>query len=330
MNTHLNGHRPTAPRLGPGDAVDLHLHTLASDGFWTPEDLIDHLAERGITVAAVCDHDTQRSVLEAIRLGQDRGIYIIPGVEVTVTWGGRQWHLLVYGIHPERRDPGAAAFQAALTQLDAILQGRAVDARRRLEASGRALPSLAEILAGRPMWPFHILSAAIQDKHVPNLKESAELVVELGGNFTADLPLSEVVAAAHEAGGICVMAHPGRGDSVGLMTEADLDKMLIDIPLDGLEAHYRSYTDAQTALYREMALRRGLLISCGSDSHALGKPVDPRPWHAAWCRDLLDRLGVTVTPGDGPDWLPGADRQAVAPVPLKPAPEPEPVATQTP
>ena len=327
MNTRLNGNHPYDPaqptqptlRLGPTDAVDLHLHTLASDGFWTPADLIGHLAENRITVAAVCDHDTQRSVAEAIRLGQERGVHIIPGVEVTTTWRDRQWHLLVYGIHPDRRDPDATAFQAALTELDAILQNRAVDARRRLEASGRALPSLGEILAGRPMWPFHVLSAAIQDKHVPNLKESAELVVELGGNFTADLPIADVVTAAHEAGGICVMAHPGRSDSVGIMTEADLDAMLIEFPLDGLEAHYRSYTDAQTALYREMAQKRGLLISCGSDSHALGKPVDPRPWQAAWCRDLLGRLGVTVDPSDGPDWWPGADRGAVAPAFPKPA-----------
>jgi hypothetical protein len=115
------------------------------------------------------------------------------------------------------------------------------------------------------------------------------------------------------------MAHPGRSDSVGIMTEADLDDMLIEFPLDGLEAHYRSYTDAQTALYREMAQKRGLLISCGSDSHALGKPVDPRPWHASWCRDLLGRLGVTVDPSDGPDWWPGADRGAVAPIPPKTA-----------
>ena len=319
MNTLSNGHHPAAPRLAPTSPVDLHLHTLASDGFWKPADLIDHLAEKGITVAAVCDHDTQRSVLEAIRLGRERGIHIIPGVEVTTTWGGRQWHLLVYGIHPDRRDPSATAFQAALTQLDAILQNRAVDARRRIEASGRALPSLGEILAGRPMWPFHVLSAAIQDKHVPSLKESAELVIELGGEFTADLPLGEVVAAAQEAGGVCVVAHPGRSDSVGIMTEADLDKMLVDIPLDGLEAHYRSYTDAQTALYRQMAQSRGLLISCGSDSHAPGKPVDPRPWRAAWCQDLLARLGVGVDPSDGPDWLPGMDTHATAPVPPKAA-----------
>jgi predicted metal-dependent phosphoesterase TrpH len=316
------------PRLAADDAVDLHLHTLASDGFWTPAALIDYLAERTFKVASVCDHDTQRSVAEAIRLGRERGVHIIPGVEVTCRWEGRQLHVLVYGIDPERRDPAAAAFQAGMARLDADLQERAVDARRRIERSGRALPALAEIIGGRPLWPFHVLSAAIQDKHAANLTQAANLVVELGGVFTADLAFEEVVVNAHEAGGLCVMAHPGRADAVGVVTEADFDRILATIPLDGLEAHYRSYTDAQTALYRDMAQRRGLLVSCGSDSHAPGKPVDPRPYRAEWCRDLLARLGIEVDPPPNGDqtWRPGADAFAVAPKlvpePTSPAPVP--------
>ena len=309
------GARP--PRLNPLDAVDLHLHTLASDGAWTPEALLDHLVSNGFRVAAVCDHDTQRSVPDAMRLGRERGVYVIPGVEVTTRWADRQWHLLVYGIDPHRHDHAAAPFQAVLAEQDATLQGLAADARDRVEASGRALPSLEEIVAGRPMWPFHVLSAAIKDGHAKGLKEAAELVTELGGGFNADVPLGRVVTAAHEAGGICIIAHPGRSDSVGVMTEADLDAMLAEIPIDGLEAHYRSYTDAQTALYRNLATARGLLISCGSDSHAPQQPVDPRPWRAAWCAPLLERLGVMVVPlpDGGPAWTAGMDPLAAAPAP---------------
>ena len=301
--------------LRPADAVDLHLHTLASDGSWTPEALIGHLAEHGFRVAAVCDHDTQRSVLEAIRLGAERGIPVIPGVEVTTRWADRQWHLLVYGIRPDRTDSAAAPFLGALAELDATLQRIAEDARRRFEASGRALPSLPEVLAGRPMWPFHVLFTAIKDGHVKDLKTAAELTVELGGTFTADLPLERVVAAARKAGGLCVVAHPGRSDSVGVMTAADLDAMLAEFPIDGLEAHYRSYTDEQTALYRGLAADRGLLVSCGSDSHAPGVPVDPRPWRAAWCAELLRRLGVAVeaAPTGERAWAVGMDPRAVAP-----------------
>jgi len=303
--------------LAPTDPVDLHLHTLASDGFWTPAALVDHLAANGIRVGAVCDHDTQRSVLETTRRAAKRGIRIVPAVEVTTRWHDRQWHLLVYGIRPDRTDDAAAPFRAALADLDAALMAAAEDARRRIEAAGKPLPCLEEIVAGRPIWPFHVLSAAIREGHGRGLKEAAELVTALGGTFTADLPLGRVVAAAHQAGGICVVAHPGRSDSVGEVTEADIEAMLTDIPIDGLEAHYRSYTDEQTARYREIAARRGLLISCGSDSHAPKQPVDPRPWRAAWCAALLGRLGLEVAPlADGePVWAPGIDPLAAAPSP---------------
>lgn len=310
-----NGRAPS-DTLGPTDPVDLHLHTLASDGAWTPAALVDHLAAGGFRVAAVCDHDTQRSVLETTRRASRRGIRIVPGVEVTTRWNERQVHLLVYGIRPDRGDAAAATFRGVLAELDALLLGMAEDARQRLEASGRALPCLEEIAAGRPLWPFHVLSAMIREGHVANLKTAAELVTELGGGFNADLPLPDVVSAAHEAGGICVVAHPGRADSIGAITADDLAAMVAEIPIDGLEAHYRSYTDEQTALYRDLARQHGLLISCGSDSHAPKHPVDPRPWRAAWSADLLGRLGIEVALEASLDevWQPGMDPLAVPPV----------------
>jgi predicted metal-dependent phosphoesterase TrpH len=311
---------PPDGTLQPTDAVDLHLHTLASDGFWTPAALVDHLVASGIRVAAVCDHDTQRSVLETTRRAAKRGVRIVPGVEVTTRWRDRQWHLLVYGIRPDRADDAAAPFRAVLADLDAALMAAAEDARRRIETSGKPLPCLEEIVAGRPLWPFHVLSAAIREGHARGLKDAAEMVTALGGTFTADLPLGRVVAAAHKAGGLCVVAHPGRSDSVGEVTEADIDAMLADIPLDGLEGHYRSYTDEQTARYRGIAERRGLLVSCGSDSHAPKQPVDPRPWRAAWCAELLGRLGIGVAPvaAGEPVWAPGMDPLAAAPSPPGP------------
>ncbi len=295
--------------LRADDSVDLHLHTIASDGFWTPEALIDRLASDNFKVVSVCDHDTQRSVAESIRLGQDRGVTVIPGVEVTCSWEDRQLHILVYGIHPDSRDSTSRDFRNLLGQIDGELHANALDAKDRFERSGRALPSLERIRDGRLLWPFHVLSAVIEDKHAPNLKESAELLVTLGGRFTADLPLDAVVKAAHQANGLCLVAHPGRADAVGVVTEEDFDRMRAEIPIDGLEAHYRSYTDAQTTQYRRIAIDRDMLISCGSDSHGPMKPVDPRKWNAIWCADLLGRFGfdVETEPSEQFAWMPGMD-----------------------
>jgi hypothetical protein len=99
--------------------------------------------------------------------------------------------------------------------------------------------------------------------------------------------------------------------------------MLVEIPIDGVEAHYSSHTDEQTALYRRLASEKGLLISAGSDSHAPYQPVNPRPWRAIWAAELLARLGVIVepvAPGEA-IWEPGMDPLAPLPKPPEPAPD---------
>lgn len=304
-------------RLAYDARVDLHLHTLASDGGWKPDELIDYLAEREFRVVAVCDHDTQRSVPAAMARGRERGVVVIPAVEVTARWDDRQYHVLVYGIAPDREDEAAQPFLTMLAEQDQRLQALAEDARARLEASGKALPSLQTVLDGRTMWPFHVMMAAITDKHVANLKEASDLVVALGSNFTTDEPLARVVATAHEAGGVCILAHPGRPNLGPALDAETLERMLAEAPIDGLEAYYRSYTDEDTARYRELVERFGLLGSTGSDSHAPGVPVDPRPWRAIWCAPLLGRFGIEVAPPpDGEAvWAPGMDPFAAKPGP---------------
>ncbi|MGC4191173.1 MAG: PHP domain-containing protein [Thermomicrobiales bacterium] len=321
MSQTVPASSPTIRTLAATDAVDLHLHTAASDGFWRPAELVDYLADNGFTVGAVCDHDSQASVLEAIRQGERRGVTIVPGIEVTTRWEGRQWHLLVYGIRPDDERSEARPFLEMVETTDAAFREIARDARQRVEASGRPLPSLPKVLAqtGTAMYPVHVLRAMIADRHVPRLKEAAELVNALGGAFTIDNPLDEVVEKAHQAGGICVIAHPGRPDLGPALTAEVLEGILATVPLDGLEAHYRTYTDADVTFYRDLATCHGLLISTGSDSHAPKTPVDPRAWQAIWAKALLGRLGIEVEPrGDGgPDWAPGMDPLVAAP----PAPE---------
>jgi 3',5'-nucleoside bisphosphate phosphatase len=311
---------PIQTPLAPDAPVDLHLHTFVSDGIWHPRDLVDRLDQDGIRVAAVCDHDNQRSVVEAIEYGRRRGVHVIPGIEMTIRWDDRQWHMLVYGIPPDDEREEAKPFLQVVERQDAVFQELAADARRRVELSGRPIPTLRTLEIHGPLMPVHVLRAMIADQHVPRLKEAAELVVELGGHFTTDTPLAEVVKAAHAGGGVCLIAHPGRADLGPAMTEDALDRMLADAPVDGIECHYRTYTDKDTTFYRSLAEERGLLIGTGSDSHGPGIPVDPRPFRAAWSADLLERLGVPVQSPVGPAWEPGID-------PLV-APEPEPKADE--
>lgn len=293
------------------DPVDFHLHTRASDGGWTPHQLVDHLVEHGFKVAAVCDHDTMRSVPEAMEHAASRGILIIPGVEVTTWWEDRQWHLLVYGADPtSERGHGFGALLARQADELAAAAERGILA---LESHGHALPSLEEVVDGRPLLPVHVLLTAIKDGHASNLQTAHQLVMRYGETLRVDVPLAETVRAAHEAGGICILAHPGRNDGAGILSVDQLDRMLQTIPIDGLEAHYRSYTEDETEHYRAMAHERGLLVSCGSDSHAPNFPVNPRPYPARWVVPFLERLGCEVAGFDGTSWHRGADAVLQAP-----------------
>jgi 3',5'-nucleoside bisphosphate phosphatase len=285
------------------DRVDFHMHTRASDGNWITADLVDHLGDRQFRVAAICDHDTMASIPEAIQRAASMGIRIVPGAEMTTYWDGRQWHLLVYNVDPWISH--GRGFGALLAQQQDDLIAAAEHAIRLLEQGGHALPSLEEIVAGRPLRPVHVLQTAIKDGHATNLTTAHELVKSYGESLRVDKPLEDVVALAHEAGGICVIAHPGRSDGAGILHAEQLDRMLATIPVDGLEGHYRSYTEADTERYRTMALDRGLLVSCGSDSHAPGFPVDPRPHLARWVVPFLSQFDIEVEEFEGPAWQPG-------------------------
>jgi 3',5'-nucleoside bisphosphate phosphatase len=290
--------------LRPHDAVDVHMHTLASDGDWKPNELVDHLAERHFRLVAVCDHDTMRSVDEMIERAQPRGITVVPGIEVTTEWDNRQWHILVYNVDIEL--PRSQRFRQLIKAQDDNLRAAAERAIELVENRGYQLKSLDEVVAGRPLLPVHVLRTLIKDGHATNLMTAHKLVISAGEDLKVDTPLDETVSAAKEAGGVCIVAHPGRDDGGGLMSEDQLDRMLKIAAIDGLEGHYRSYTDDDTTKYRGMAINHNLVVSCGSDSHAPGHPVNPKPHAARWVAPFLRRLGFTIEPFKGASWTPGA------------------------
>lgn len=292
----------TRIRISPDDFVDLHMHTTASDGRWTPETLIDYLNEHDFRVIALADHDTMDSVPEMIARGAAAGIHVIPGVEMTTRWEERHVHCLVYGI--ELGTSACSTFEALMNRQQDNLRATAERMVSLLERHGRHLPSLDDVAAGRPLWPHLVFRAMIQDGHGNSLFTAHNIIRGLGEPALVDVPLDETVAAAHQAGAVTIIAHPGRDDGWGFLYEDRLDNMRREIPIDGIEAHYRTYTTADTERYRIYAEEHGLLVSSGSDSHWPNFPVNPTQHPARWIAPLLDRLGVDVDPHEGPAWVP--------------------------
>jgi predicted metal-dependent phosphoesterase TrpH len=288
--------------LKPTDPVDIHMHTYASDGRWTPTELADYLAAHGFRVIALADHDTMHSVPEMSRLAAERGIAYIPAVEMTTRWRDRQVHLLVYGAQPGSEQ--ARPFFDVLALQQEQLRASAERAAKLLEEHGRFIPSLPEVAMGLPLTPHRVFTAMIRNGHGNNLYQAHNIVRGVGEPAMVDVPLDQTVAAAHDSGAIAIVAHPGRDDGWGILKEADLDEMRSTVPIDGVEAHYRSYKDADVKRYRDYAEANGLLVSSGSDSHWPNHPVNPIPWEARWIAPLLERFGIEVEPWEGPAWIP--------------------------
>ena len=288
--------------LSPDAAVDLHLHTLASDGGWTPEKLIEHLAERDFKVAAVADHDTMDSVPEMIERGTERGIRIVPAVEMTTRWRERQIHLLVYGIDAGK--PESQPFMNLLGRQQEALAEMSERILTLLERNGRKIRSMDDVLDGRPPKPYMVYRAMIRDGHGTDLRTAHNIVKGMDESGLVDVPIEETVAKARAAGAIAVVAHPGRDDGWGYLRANELTELYAEVPFDGVEAHYRSYTVNDTRLYRSWADEHERVVSTGSDSHRLNFPVNPIPYKAAWCGLLLRRLGIEVEQPEGAAWDP--------------------------
>lgn len=295
-------HPNTKPFVGPDDAVDLHMHTRASDGRWTPETLVDFLQEHAFKIVAVADHDSMASVPEVTERAAAVGIHVVPGIEMTTRWEERHVHCLVYGMDLDA--PESAGFKALLQRQQDNLTATAERMVSLLEQHGRHVPSLEEVVDGRRLTPHLVFMTMIKDGHGSNLYTAHNIIRGLGEPALVDVPLAETVEQAREAGAVSVIAHPGRNDGWGFLYEDRLDKMRETVQFDGVEAHYRTYTTADVERYRNYAEEHDLLVSSGSDSHWPSYPVNPTPHPARWTIDLLTRLGIEVGPFEGPAWVP--------------------------
>ena len=277
--------------IGPDDAVDLQLHTRYSDGQWRPEALFDHLAARGFRVVAVTDHDRVDQIARMRALGRARGINVLAGVEVSASWRGETAHLLCYAPVSIGGALGRLVRRTVRRQLE---NTRAVHAE--LRQRGYAFPRQAEALAGqrgqvrRPIDNARLLEA---HGYARDAARAMALIVEAGYRMVT-APLAEAVAAAHAAGALALLAHPGRGDGELHRYETeDVRAMLAEMPLDGIETRYPAHSEQDSAAYEALAQDYGLLTSAGSDSHGSDGRL-PIAYPARVCGALLARCGVAI------------------------------------
>lgn len=244
--------------------ADLHLHTTASDGRLSPEQLVARAVERGLTVMAVTDHDTVDGIDLALNAASGfDDINVIPGVEISTHVPGMEVHMLGYFINFKS--------DALITSLHEMRDSRVVRAKGMLEKLDKLgmhieWERLVELARGSVIGRPHIAQAMVDAGYVGSSIEAFDNYIGRNGPAYVEhkkMTPIEVVRLIKSVNGIPVLAHP---DNI-----ANLDNMLKDLKsagLMGLEVYYGKYTPDIIKKLLGLAKKYDLLTTGGSDYHA--------------------------------------------------------------
>ena len=272
--------------------IDLHLHTTASDGTFTPSDLVERARSAGLSIFSITDHDTTAGLAEARAAAGPEGLELVDGIEISAVEDGRDVHVLGYFI-----DPQSAVLRSFLDRQREDRLRRVREMGARLAALGAPIdvePILAEALRGRSVGRPQIASALLARGHVATRDEAFDRFLEYGGPaFVArcGASASEVISIIHEAGGLASLAHPG------LLRRDHLIAPLAAAGLDALEVRHSDHDAATESKYRALAKTFGLLVTGGSDFHGDNG-------------HRVCRLGTLTLPREDYDRLRSASRHA--------------------
>jgi 3',5'-nucleoside bisphosphate phosphatase len=247
--------------------IDLHMHTTASDGLCTPEDLVRRAYNAGIRTMSVTDHDTMAGVSRAQLEAAALGMTVVPGIEITSVSRGRDVHVLAYFL-PD----SAPGLQDLLRRQRQQRVARAMEIASRLARQGapvdvRPFIEAASAPGGKAIARPQIAQALIVAGHVRSVAEAFDRY--LGENSPAYVPHSgaspaDVIALVTAGGGIASLAHPG------YRPQDEIIPGLIDDGLEALEVFHSSHDADAEARYLDLATRHKLLVTGGSDYHGEG------------------------------------------------------------
>jgi predicted metal-dependent phosphoesterase TrpH len=196
--------------LSPRSPVDLHMHSLHSDGSLSVEELVARVAQRGVRLMALTDHDNTAGIAEAKQRAEQRGIDLIPGVEVSSEWNGIGIHIVGLGV-----DIHNPELQQGLERIMEFRDWRASEISRLLAGAGMpgAEEGARQLAGSRMVGRTHFARWLKDSGHCHDNAEAFQRWLGRGqvAYVPSDwIPMSEAVAWIRQSGGIAVVAHPGR------------------------------------------------------------------------------------------------------------------------
>lgn len=247
--------------------VDMHIHSIYSDGTYAPEEIVRRALEDGAGLISVCDHNVFEGTLKTEPLALQAGLKYIRGAEVDALWRGINVHILCYDADFENPTLSKALQHArvSLDNMSIVLLGRMQADYPALDMDEFMNLSHDTALGGWKMLQY------LQMKGVTRkLKDGFPFYKTYGVDYeTAGFqPAAQVVEAIHQAGGWAVLAHPGVTLSYRDMDDfrAQVEDVL-DEGLDGVECHYPTHSRALARACLDICRARDLKITAGSDCH---------------------------------------------------------------
>ena len=252
-------------------SIDLHSHSIASDGTLTPTELVNRAHTQGVDVLALTDHDGTSGLEEAGQVAKELGLQLVPGVEISVSWNGVTFHIVGLNI-----DPTHAGLQAGLSALRAIRKERAEEIARRLAKHGieGALQGARAFASGQILGRTHFARFLVEQGHAKDMRKVFKkfLVHNRPGYVPGEwATLEDALSWIRDSGGQAVIAHPARYRLSATRLRQFIQEFK-DAGGEALEVVSGSHSAGDVQGMAQYAERFELLASCGSDYHGPEQP----------------------------------------------------------
>jgi predicted metal-dependent phosphoesterase TrpH len=244
--------------------ADLHVHTTCSDGEYTPRQVVEVARLSGLIAVAITDHDTLAGVAAAREAAAGSGVEVVPAVEISAEYAGREVHILGYFVRPDDGPLGEA--------LGRLRQGREqrfwdmVDRLRgfgvEVDAEELRRLSRADVLGRR-----NLAEALVRSGKVSTVRDAFRRYLGDGGRVATPkvlLGAAEAIALVRGAGGTTSWAHPPFPDAEETL------RGLAGLGLGAVEVEFPGVKSSRNRHLRAWAAALGLAVTGGSDCHGPG------------------------------------------------------------
>ncbi len=268
--------------------IDLHVHTTASDGQYTPTQIIQKASEKNIKVIAITDHDTFAGIDEAQKEGKKLGVTVVPGIELNITFPAGEFHLLGHGI----KEPSKSLKEI----VENVIQNRNERNHlivEKMNQDGIAI-TIEEIesdfpntVIGRP----HFAAELVKHKIVKTRQQAFDQYLARGRKWYVPrvcTNLDEAIVAIRESKGVPVVAHPmSLYLSWGKLP--DFLKECYEKGVVGIEAFHPGARVTECLRLEELGRKIGFIITAGSDFHGEKIRSDRKLGHTCGNKKIDDK-----------------------------------------